>query len=195
MFSPETVLKFWFDETKTIEERLHLWFGGTPEIDSDIRTRFEREVITAAQGKYQEWEETPESCLALIVLLDQFPLNIYRDQARSFGLIEHALPVAIRAIDQGFDRKVRPMQRLFYYLPLEHSEDLSHQKRCVELCERLVAEASPHEKKYMEVFLDYAIKHLVVIERFGRYPDRNEILGRPHTPEEADYVAQGGPPF
>lgn len=192
---PENILRFWFDEEKTIEQKLHLWFAGTPEIDTHIKEMFEPQVIAAANKAFSEWEEEPESCLALLLLLDQFSLNIYRRKKRGFDIVALGLPIALRAIAKGFDQKVKPIERVFYYLPLEHCEDLSIQKQCVALFERLVREAKPHEKKGMEIFLDYAIKHLEVIERFGRYPDRNPIMGRAHTAEEAEYMAQGGPPF
>lgn len=204
MTTYKEILDYWFDARNSTDAWVHLWFAGTPEIDEDIRTRFEPLVLEAAceaasdfppGGRFSDWRAEPEGCLALLILLDQFPLNIYRDQARSFEIVDLALPIALQALAQGFDQKVPEIHRLFFYLPLEHSEDLNIQRRCVKLFERLAAEAAPHEKKYMDIFLDYAIRHLVVIERFGRYPDRNPILGRTHRPEEAEYMAQGGPPF
>jgi uncharacterized protein (DUF924 family) len=192
---PRDILKFWFEEPKTPEAMMQLWFGGTAEIDAAIRARFETDVIAAAEGKYGAWVGAPDTCLALVILLDQFTLNIYRDQARSFEWNAKALPIALRAIEKGFDRRVSPLERVFYYLPLEHAEDLALQKQAVALFQRLVDETPEEMKEAMKAFHHYAVLHLEVIERFGRFPDRNPILGRPHTKEEAEYMAAGGPPF
>ncbi len=106
-----------------------------------------------------------------------------------------AIPISLRAIERGFDRRATPVERVFFYLPLEHAEDLTLQRRSVEVFTRLVNELPPEQRALMDGFRDYAVKHLEVIERFGRFPDRNEIFGRTHTKEEAEYMAQGGPPF
>jgi uncharacterized protein (DUF924 family) len=193
--TPQQILDFWFNPQKTTAENVKFWFAGTQKIDDEIKKNFESTVLAASEGQLTDWEKDPLSCLALTIVLDQFPLNIYRDQAKSFHLNDMALPIAQRALQQGFDQKVKPLQRVFFYLPFEHSEDLNIQKKSVQLFEKLNQQASPEDKKFMEMFLDYAIKHLVVVERFGRFPDRNPILGRKHTPPEAEYMAQGGPPF
>jgi len=192
----QAILDFWFNSQKTTAENVKYWFAGTQKIDAEIKKNFESNVLAASDGLLNDWEKEPLSCLALVITLDQFPLNIYRDTAKSFHLNDMALPIAQRALQAGFDQKVKPLQRVFFYLPFEHSEDLNIQKKSVQLFEKLNQEAtSEEEKKVMAVFLDYAIKHYDVIARFGRFPDRNPILGRKHTPPEAEYMAQGGPPF
>jgi uncharacterized protein (DUF924 family) len=190
---PSDVLDFWFNVAP--EEQMELWFGGAPETDQKIRGRFERAVEAAADGKLQDWENEVQSCLALVILLDQFTLNIYRDKARSFEWNARALPVALRALERGFDQQVEPILRVFFYLPLEHAEDLALQKRAVELYRALAEAVPPGEREIFNEFVRYAILHLEVIERFGRFPDRNPILGRKHTPAEAAYMDGGGPPF
>ncbi len=195
----EEILEFWFGHYQPSKEyfaeRMHLWFGGTPEIDENIRRRFETDVQQAAAGQLSSWEEDPRSCLALIVLLDQFSLNIYRDEPRSFEQSAMAIPIAERALARGFDQKVPVIMRAFFYLPFEHGESIDDQERSVALFERL-AQDSPDELKELTAgFHHYAILHWEVIDRFGRFPDRNPIFGRPHTPEEVQYMADGGPPF
>ncbi len=192
---PQAVLDYWLDPTKTIGQRVQHWFAGTPEIDAEIRARFEPWVEAAERGELKPWEDDPWTCLALLILIDQFSLNIYRDQPRSFRNTDLGLPIALRALEKGFDQKVEPLDRLFYYLPLEHAENLEIQNRSVALFEKLLVQAAPEQRSFMESFLDYALKHREVIQRFGRYPDRNPILGRQHTPDEAAYMAAGGPPF
>jgi uncharacterized protein (DUF924 family) len=193
--TPSEILNFWFRPDDSREERIQLWFGGAPELDEEIRRRFEPTIQAAVRGELDDWKKEPESTLALILLLDQFPLNIYRDQAKSFQTIEKALPVTLHALEQKFDQKLTPFQRVFVYLPLEHSEDMKMQEKSMEMFRKLRDEATPENKEAMEIFYDYARRHYVVVERFGRYPDRNPILGRPHRPEEAKYMSDGGPDF
>lgn len=189
------ILKFWFHEAKSPQERMGLWFGGEEKTDNLIREKFESDVVAAAEGKFSKWEAQPESCLALIILLDQFSLNIYRGQPKSFEINTLALPIALRALDQGYDRAASMSEKLFYYLPLEHAEDLVLQNRAVSLFKNMVKEVPEKEKEGAKTYLHFAKLHQEVIARFGRFPDRNEILGRPHTPEEAEYMRLGGPDF
>lgn len=189
------ILDFWFHDVKTAQERMTLWFGGDAKTDDTIRNKFEADVLAASQGKYTDWETQVDSCLALIILLDQFSLNIYRDKARSFEINALALPIALRALEQGFDQKASVFEKLFFYLPLEHAENLELQNRSIELFKKMVKDAPALEKEAAKTYLHFAKLHQEVIARFGRFPDRNEILGRPHTPEEAEYMRQGGPDF
>ncbi len=191
--TPGDILKFWFDDPTRLD--MALWFGGAPETDALIRRRFEADVLHAAEGGYAHWESTPEGALARILLLDQFTLNIYRDQAKSFQLNDLALPIALRALENGFDHRMEPLRRVFFYLPLEHAEDLAIQNRAVELFYRLYKSADADSREMMKTFHHYAVLHQEVIQRFGRFPDRNPILGRPSTPEEQAYLDAGGPPF
>ncbi|RZA08269.1 MAG: DUF924 domain-containing protein [Proteobacteria bacterium] len=194
----QDVLQFWFGEEEETpayqKEKSRLWFGGEPATDAEIKRRFGAWVEEAAAGKLREWEQRPASCLALVILLDQFPLNIYRDKARSYELCDLALPIAIRAVDRKFDKELSPMQRSFLYLPFEHAEDLELQRRSVALFRNLLQDSkSSFMKDWMQGNFDYAERHLKVVERFGRFPHRNEALGRLTTPEEKAFLAEGRP--
>lgn len=194
------VLEFWFGPAPEVtaaylEPRTGLWFGGAPATDAEIRARFGDLVAAAARGEFAAWEADARRCLALIVLLDQFSLNLHRDDRRGFDQSAMAIPIALRALERGLDRQVTPPERIFFYLPLEHAEDLDLQRRSVALFDAMLAELPPGERELMAGFQRYAVLHLEVVERFGRFPDRNPLYGRPHTPEEAEYMARGGPPF
>jgi uncharacterized protein (DUF924 family) len=174
------VLDMWFSEAA----RAH-WFDVDPAFDAELRTRFGEVVQAAARGELAAWEAAPESCLALVIVLDQLTRNMHRGTAGAFANDARALAIAERAIDRGFDASVPPIQRAFFYLPFEHVEDLAHQRRSVALFERLAPEL-PSDNDALE----YARKHLVIIERFGRFPHRNAILGRPSTPEELAFLQE-----
>ncbi|MGZ3708310.1 MAG: DUF924 family protein [Bdellovibrionota bacterium] len=183
----QTVLDYWFGKNGGTE----LWFGGTPEIDEHIRKTFEKDVTSAASGKLTDWESAPESCLALIILLDQFSLNLYREQPRSYDQSAMAIPIALRAIERGFDKKVPPLQRAFFYMPLMHAEDLPNQERSVELFSKMAAEDA---EEALEGFRHFAVLHRDVVARYGRFPGRNEVYGRSSTPEELKYLADEDSP-
>lgn len=193
----EEILYFWFGDlhNMNLEERLKLWFGGEEETDQLIRSQFEADVLQAIQGNYAHWEVTPKGCLALIILLDQFSRNIYRDTPKAFAQDEMALEVCLRGIDQGKDLALEPIERSFFYLPMEHSENLEVQWRSVQAFENLARSVPPELTKTFESFLDYAVRHYVIIERFGRFPHRNEILGRVSTEEELEFLKQPGSSF
>ena len=178
--SPGDVLGFWFDEL-TPEE----WFRGSPDLDDRIRFRFADAVERAMAGEFDPWTATPDGALALVLLLDQVPRNIHRDSASAFAQDAKARAVAKAAIDAGFDKARTVPQRIFLYLPLEHSEDLADQERSLALFESL---GDP-------VQADYARRHHAVIARFGRFPHRNPVLGRPSTAEELDYLKDRDEPF
>jgi uncharacterized protein (DUF924 family) len=167
-----------------------VWFKKDAAFDDRIRQRFLPDYERAAAGDYTPWRSQPRSCLALILLLDQVPRNLFRGDARSYATDAEALAVAEAAIAQGHDQALIPVERLFMYLPLEHSEDLARQQRCVQLFETLVKEAPE-----LASTLDYAYRHRDVIARFGRFPHRNHILGRTTTPEEAAFLQQPGSRF
>lgn len=196
----DEVLGYWFGPAPEVTSaylgpRTALWFAGAPETDAEVRARFGDLVAAAARGELAAWEADARSCLALVVLLDQFSLNLHRDDRRGFDQSAQAIPISLRALERGFDRQVTPPERMFFYMPLEHAEDLDLQRRSVALFAALLAELPPAERALMADFHRYAVLHLEVVERFGRFPDRNPFYGRPHTPEEAEYMAQGGPPF
>lgn len=194
------ILSFWFgnieENDSYLRDRSKLWFGGAPETDSLIRRKFEDDVNAAASGSLSHWEENPLQCLALVILLDQFSLNIYRGEPRSFEFSSLALPIALRAIEEKVPQRFHPLQQVFFLLPLEHSENLAHQRRALALFEDLKGSAkNPAVKKWLESTAWWAKEHEKVIEQFGRFPGRNKILGRASTPQEQEYIAKGGSPF
>lgn len=187
------VFSFWFGgsgEDQSYAARRKLWFGKAPDFDRAITDRFRSLTEQAAAGELDGWQRSPQGALALLILLDQFPRNIYRGKPGAFASDLKALAVAKTAIDRGFDQQLEPIQRIFMYLPLEHSEMPANQARSVALFHELAA-AAPE----LQDTLDYAIKHQVVVDRFGRFPHRNEILGRPSTPEESEFLKQPGSSF
>lgn len=167
------ILSFWF-----APEHEAFWFASTPDFDREIASRFGALHEQAHAGELDFWADTAEGALALILLLDQFPRNMFRGTPRAFESDARARAICRLALERSFDR-LRPVrERPFFYLPLEHSEDLDDQRDCV----RLNAELA-HEN-----YLDYAVAHHEIIDRFGRFPHRNHILGRETTAEEAEFM-------
>jgi uncharacterized protein (DUF924 family) len=158
------------------------WFKKDDAFDAAIRARFLRTHETAAAGRLAEWENSPEGTLALLIVLDQFPRNMFRGSARAFASDPLARQVADRAIAQGFDRQVPAAERGFFYLPFEHSESLSDQERC---CALYSAAGDTEGLKWAEI-------HAEIIRKFGRFPHRNAVLGRTTTQEEQAFLDAGG---
>lgn len=184
----QEILDFWYGEKGSPEfgEHRDIWFrGGTPEFDQEIRDRFLETHEQAADGKLDHWKATPEGCLALAISLDQFPRNMFRRTPRAFETDPLALAAAQHAVEKGYDLAMEPMFRHFFYLPFEHSEDLAVQEVGVELMPRAGRERSNKA----------AIEHRDLIAEFGRFPHRNEILGRESTAEEIAHMADGGKSF
>jgi uncharacterized protein (DUF924 family) len=181
----EKVLLFWFaDEPGSKESMLQSrWFFPTPEFDRLCTTRFLASYEDAAQGRLEDWKNEPRSCLALVLLLDQLPRNMFRGTARAFATDPKARELSRHAIASGFDRDLSPLMRMFLYLPLEHSEDLDDQLESVRLSCALAAE----NHDYSEI-LEQAEQHLEIIRRFGRFPGRNRALGRQSTQEEVNFL-------
>jgi uncharacterized protein (DUF924 family) len=185
------ILDFWFDKPSSNNYGMFRpsWFEVNPELDREICDRFLTNYQAAARGNLDTWKETPLGCLALILLLDQIPRNIYRGTPQAFATDRQASDLAKYAVANGFDNQLLPIQRWFIYLPLEHSENLTDQRQCIELFEKL----PPSPDKQMGV--DFARKHYQIIEQFGRFPHRNQILGRETTAEEAEFLQQPGSSF
>jgi uncharacterized protein (DUF924 family) len=158
-----------------------LWFAKDPAFDARFRDRFLLEHEAAARGELQHWLSTPDGALALVLLLDQFPRNAFRETARMYDTDAMAREVARRAFAAGYDREVAMNLRKFFVLPFAHSEDLADQERSVALARRIGAEDLAH-----------AEHHRDIVRRFGRFPHRNAILGRESTPAEKEYLANGG---
>ncbi len=194
------ILEFWFGDVqklkiKNVSSSMTLWFSGFPEIDNLINKKFRKLIDKAILGEFDHWLDSPDGALALIILLDQFPLNIFRNQARSFTLCHLALPYALSAINKRYDSFLTAERKSFIYLPLEHAEDIHLQKMSVELYAKEFETTNSTLKNFCKMNLEYAINHKRVIELFGRFPNRNLILGRPSTKEELDFLAKEGPGF
>jgi len=173
---PEDVTAFW---RAAGPER---WFRKDAAFDREITARFLPAHEAAAAGRLSEWEATPEGALALLLLLDQFPRNMFRASARAFAADPFARAVADRAIAQGFDTSAADAERMFFYLPFEHSENLADQERSLALWRQA---GDGEAGKYAELHAD-------IIRRFGRFPHRNAVLGRTSTPEEQAFLDAGG---
>jgi uncharacterized protein (DUF924 family) len=172
---PEDILHFWADEVGKAR-----WFQSDPQLDSEIGQRFGATYALARDGRLAACEETPDGALALLLLLDQFPRNMFRGEANAFATDAHARAIADRAIVRGFDLQVREDLRAFFYLPFMHSEHLPDQERCVALVMERLGQGS---QQY-----PYALLHRHVIAKFGRFPGRNVALGRDSAPEEIEFL-------
>ena len=191
-----SILRFWFgdDPLKPLANE-RMWFSKNSSVDADIRERFSTELESAGNGAYDDWVKTPDGALALAILLDQFSRQIYRGTEQAFAFDERALKTAQIALAHGFDAKMGVVERCFLYLPFEHCERLEPQERTVELFSTLYEEASGAEKIFIAETLDYAVRHREVIQTFGRFPHRNDILGRSSTNAELDFLKTPGARF
>ena len=190
------ILDFWFDGALNNSEaavaRLSTWFKQSDDFDAKIADRFAHLPQAARLGRLNHWPQSCEGTLAMILVLDQFPRNLFRDNPRAFAYDAFALSHAEKAIEQQYDRQLHPLAASFVYLPFEHAEHLPTQNHSVALYEDLLKHAPPDLYPIFEQFVDYAHSHRQVIERFGRFPHRNTVLGRSPTEEELDYLASGG---
>jgi uncharacterized protein (DUF924 family) len=173
----QEILSFWFQETKPAQ-----WFQKNPVFDEEIRARFEGDCVLASQDIYDGWMDSDKGCLALVILLDQFPRNMYRGRTQMFATDNKALNVSEHALKKNFDLGMTIDEKAFLYLPFEHSEKMEHQERSLELFEKL--------KDDNPVYYDYAKRHYDVIRKFGRFPHRNDILERQSTKLEEEYLAK-----
>lgn len=174
MITPNDILDFWY--TPPMPER---WFASTPAIDADIHERFGTLWEQAAAGGLDAWRETPEGCLALCIVLDQFPLNMFRGEARSFSTEQQAVAVTKYAVARGFEQSLPQERRTFLYMPLMHSEHLADQDESVRLFEAAGLDAN----------VRFARHHREIVRRFERFPHRNAALGRESTADELAYLA------
>lgn len=196
----DLILGFWFgkeqDAVRVNAEKSSLWWSKDAAIDGEIERRFGSLVKAAGWGdELEAWASTPRGTLALVILNDQFPRNIWRGRAQAFALDERARKRADSALTAGMDGALRSIERVFLYLPFEHSESLDDQNRSLALYRQL-AEAAPEEERELFFgFHDFARRHHEIIARFGRFPHRNAILGRNSTAEETFFLRQPGSSF
>ncbi len=183
------VLRFWFVADSEYGKRRKEWFQKNAAFDTEIQARFLALHEEGAERRLSHWKDDLADCLALIVLLDQFPRNMFRGTARAFASDALALDAARHALARGYDREMLPVERMFAYLPFEHSEALEHQLLACELTRPLEMFEETHD------VYRYAERHRDIVARFGRFPHRNAVLGRPSTAEENEFLAQPGSAF
>lgn len=190
MSSIETVLNFWFGDRQQGEllKPRKVWFIKDPAFDESVRSH-QSLYEQAAADQLNDWLDSPQGCLALTLLLDQFPRNLFRGQPQAFATDAKARSIAKHAIAEGFDLQVPTVQRQFFYFSLEHSENLEHQNQSVSLFHQFSDDPDLRDN------YDYALRHRAIIQRFGRFPHRNKILGRDSTPEEIEFLKQPGSSF
>ena len=184
---PDEVLAFWFGAGAEYGKPRKAWFEKDPAFDAEIGRRF-LDLYESLSAE-RRWFESPRSSLARILVLDQFPRNMFRGTARAFASDAQALATARHAVDNGYDRALLPVERLFVYLPFEHSERLEDQERACELCAPLAAFPETDDA------FRYAVAHRAIIRRYGRFPHRNAILERESTPAELEFLQQPGSSF
>ena len=191
----KAIYDFWFGDSLTnpdAEDRSKFWYMGGEDVDRQIRRQFESLLPQAEAGKLDSWKETSQGSLALIILLDQFPLNMYRRDPRAYAYEQQSVAVCLQGVAKGQDRGLTFHERVFFYLPLEHSESVEHQELSLKYFTQLRDEAPEHLKAAAEGTLKFAVDHKATIDQFGRYPHRNKALGRESTAEEIAYLEGGG---
>lgn len=195
----EEVLAFWLgaypfddDAMRGVSQR---WFEKNPSFDTLLKARFGATLDAARKGQLDAWADAAEGALALIIVLDQFSRNIYRGDARSFAADDQALALAQQALENGHDALVPPLARQFFYLPLQHAEDAQVQQQAVARVGTLLEDCAPQDEAYFKRSLDFARRHRDLIGRYGRFPHRNRVLGRPSTADEMALLATPGSGF
>ena len=191
--------EFWFgsdpNDAVVAQQKSNLWWSKKSENDQEIQRRFGPYVDMAARGELDGWAGSGRSLLALILLTDQFPRCIYRGTAKAFAFDPAAREWCLSGIRNGVDRSLRPIERVFFYLPLEHSESTEHQEQSVQLYTKLFQEVPVGQVDQFRGYLTFALRHRSIIARFGRFPHRNAILNRESTPEETAFLLEPGSSF
>ncbi|WP_324011794.1 DUF924 family protein [Aeromonas hydrophila] len=196
----QPLITFWFgeetDDVPRAKRQAPLWWGKNSDTDALLASRFGDLAVAAAAGELAHWADSAEGRLALILLLDQLPRNIHRGTPAAFAQDAKARDLCLKGLSLGADLALPPLGRVFFYLPLEHAESREQQARSVTLFEGLAAEqADGPAQETFAGFADFARRHQVIVERFGRFPHRNAILGRQDTAEEATFLLQPGSGF
>ena len=195
----QCVLDFWFAgsgmDSPRVDSRMDRWFGVDDSLDRQIREEFGDLVQKASDNKLMDWAETPEGCLALIILLDQFRRNIYRGSAEAFTLDHMALKLCIDGTIAGDHKSLTAMQRLFYFMPLQHAESAAVQKKSVSIFQALAEDATDTLRETFLTTAQFAELHHDIVVEFGRFPHRNAALGRESTPEERAFLEQPNSSF
>lgn len=195
----EAILKFWFKEQQLsapqIDGRMDVWFGGDAVFDEEITRTFSQDVDDASAGRLDHWAGNPHGRLALILLLDQFRRNIYRNKAEAFEKDPVALKLCVEGAMEKKDQGLSPIERVFFYMPLQHAESRKVQEKSCEIYNKLADAVSPTYRETFETVAQFAELHADIVRQYGRFPHRNAILGRKNTPEEDAYLAGDAPTF
>ena len=195
----DAILAFWFKEQQLsapqIDGRMDVWFGEDPVFDEEVASNFANDVENASEGRLNHWAQEPLGRLALILLLDQFRRNIYRNTADAFAMDKAALKLCVEGAMEKKDKGLTPIQRVFFYMPLQHAESRKVQKKSVEIYSRLSEAVSPTYKETFETIAQFAQLHADIVEQYGRFPHRNTILNRENSAEEDEYLAGDSPGF
>lgn len=195
----EEILSFWFKEqtlsAPQIDQRMEIWFSEDPLLDHEIEKKFAEEVENASNGNLDYWTHSPRGRLALIILIDQFRRNIYRGSAKAFSKDSLALKLCVHGAMEKQDQRLSPIEKVFFYMPLQHAESRKVQAKSVELYRRLAESVSPTLRETFMTVLQFAELHRDIVEQFGRFPHRNKLLNRENTPEEDEYLAGDSPSF
>ncbi len=191
----DAVIAFWFKEQQLtapqIDRRMEVWFGEDGVFDHECKKEFGDDVDRASEGKLDHWADDTRGRLALILLLDQFRRNIYRNTAEAFAMDKKALKLCVEGAMAKKDQGLPPIQRAFFYMPLQHAESLKVQDKSVELFSKLAEAVSATFRETFETMAQFAELHRDIIVQFGRFPHRNKLLGRENTPEEDEFLADG----
>ena len=195
----DAILSFWFREqalsAPQIDRRMDTWFSEDPVFDHEIRKEFADDVDAACEGRLDHWADDPKGRLALILLIDQFRRNMHRNTAAAFSKDKLALKLCVEGAMAKKDKGLSPIEKVFFYMPLQHAESRKVQAKSVELYRRLSESVSPTYRETFETIAQFAELHKDIVDQFGRFPHRNRLLNRQNTPEEAEYLAGDSPDF
>ncbi len=195
----ERILSFWFKaqtlSAPQIDARMEIWFGENPDFDKEIEEEFADDVNRASEGELQHWADQPRGCLALILLLDQFRRNIYRNTPAAFEKDRAALKLCVEGAMAKADKSLSSIERVFFYMPLQHAESRKVQLKSIALFNRLAEVVSPTNRETFETIAQFAELHNDIIQQFGRFPHRNKLMGRENTAEEDEYLSGDSPSF
>lgn len=195
----DAVLAFWFKEQELsapqIDGRMDIWFGEDPVFDQEVEREFADDVQLASEGKLDHWAHKPMGRLALIILLDQFRRNIYRNRAEAFAMDKAALKLCVEGAMEKKDKGLTPIQRVFFYMPLQHSESRKVQEKSCQIYNKLAGAVSATYRETFETVAQFAELHADIVKQFGRFPHRNTVLKRKNTAEEDEYLSGDAPTF
>ena len=189
----DAVLGFWFKQQSLsapqVDRRMDVWFGEDAAFDEEVKAEFSDDVARASAGQLDHWAKQPRGRLALIILLDQFRRNIYRNTADAFAMDRKALQLCVQGAMEKKDKGLEAIEKVFFYMPLQHAESAKVQAKSCELFNKLAEVVSPTYRETFMTVAQFAELHRDIVEQFGRFPHRNKLLGRKNTPEEEEYLA------